>query len=101
MLVRSKTVDPRVRATWHARGSSGMIGRHVYSRAAGDPLRKRSLLVGLVLGDDLRVLGQDLVVPEPLGDAVQLVEQPLARLIVIDLGGGGGFLVAIEAVERL
>jgi len=53
-----------------------------------------------VLGDDLRVLGQDLVVPQPLGDAVQLVEQPLARLVVIDLGGGG-FLVAIEAVERL
>ena len=100
MLVRAKTVDPRVRGTWHAKGSSGKIGRHVHSRAARDPFRKRSLLVGLVLGDDLRVLGQNLVVPQPLGDAVQLVEQPLARLVVIDLGGGG-FLVAIEAVERL
>src|SRR5208337_752989 len=61
----------------------------------------KSLPVGLVLGQNLLVLGQNLVVPQPLGYAVQLGEQFHAVLVVIALGGAGGFLVSVEPVERL
>jgi hypothetical protein len=42
-----------------------------------------------------------LVDPEVLGETVDLVQELLARFVVVDLVGAGGGLIAIEPVERL
>jgi hypothetical protein len=45
--------------------------------------------------------GEGLVDSEVLGEAVDLVHELLARLVVIDLVGAGDDLVAVEPVKRL
>ena len=49
----------------------------------------------------VRRRAEDLVDAEIVGDAVDLVHELLARLIVIDLMGAGDRLIAIESIEHL
>ena len=77
----------------------------------GRTLRLRPLSFGLdrlVIGnfaDGLQVRlhrrGEVLVDAEVLGHAVDLVRELLARLVVINLVGGGDGLITVEPVERL